>query len=161
MLIGILSDTHGDTSAASLALAILQGQGASFYIHCGDVGTTAVIDKLAGLKCSVVLGNNDNPTLLKYARRLGIDCHSPLAQTTIDGKSIAVIHGDDIRLRRQLIQEQRHDYLFLGHTHTRSDERFDRVRVINPGALYRTATKGVALLDTVNDSLKFIDLVEE
>ena len=29
MLIGILSDTHGDTAAASLALAILQGQGAS------------------------------------------------------------------------------------------------------------------------------------
>ena len=119
-----------------------------------------MIDKLAGLKCSVVLGNNDNPTLLKYARRLGIDCHSPLAQTTIDGKSIAVIHGDDIRLRRQLIQEQRHDYLFLGHTHTRSDTLRPRAGH-QPRHPLPHGHQGRGLLDTVNDSLKFIDLVEE
>jgi putative phosphoesterase len=161
MLIGILSDTHGDTSAASIALAILQGQGATFFIHCGDIGATAVLDQMAGLACSAVLGNNDSPALLKYARRLGIECNSPLSEGTMDGKSVAIIHGDDIRLRRQIIQEQRHDYLFLGHTHTRSDERFGRVRVVNPGALYRTATKSVALLDTHNDALRFIDVIEE
>jgi putative phosphoesterase len=161
MLIGILSDTHGDITAASAALATLQGQGASFYIHCGDIGTPGVLDQMAGLACAAVLGNNDAPSLLKYAKRLGIECGTPMVESTLGGKSIAIMHGDDIRLRRQLIQEQRHDYLLLGHTHCRSDERFGQMRVINPGALYRTAVKSVALLDTATDALRFIDVIDE
>jgi putative phosphoesterase len=161
MLIGILSDTHGDALAARAALTILQAHGATFFIHCGDIGTPAVLDLLTGLPCIAVLGNNDAPSLIKYAKRLGIDCHAPLAEVTQGGKSIAIIHGDDIRLRRQLIQEQRHDYLFIGHTHSRSDDRHGRIRVINPGALYRTAVRGVAILDTQTDSLRFIDVTED
>jgi putative phosphoesterase len=161
MLIGILSDTHGDTHAAKSALAILRHRGASYYIHCGDIGTPAVLDQLAGLPCSAVLGNNDPPWLLKYARNLGIDCRHPLVELTLAEKSIAVLHGDDIRLRARLIQEQRHDYIFQGHTHSRSDNRFARTRLINPGALYRTSAKSVALLDTDANLLRFFDVMVE
>jgi putative phosphoesterase len=161
MLIGILSDTHGDTHAATAALAVLRDRGASFYIHCGDIGTPAVLDQLAGLPCSAVLGNNDPPWLLTYARQLGIDCRHPLAELTLADKFIAILHGDDIRLRARIIQEQRHDYLFQCHTHSRSDNRYLRVRLINPGALYRTSAKSVALLDTDTDVLRFFDVMGE
>ena len=36
------------------------------------------------------------------------------------------------------------------------DSRQGRVRVINPGALYRAARKTVAVLDTVADDLRFL-----
>ena len=158
MLIGILSDTHDKADAARAAVAVLKQHGAEFYIHCGDVGSEHVLDQLAGLPAAFIWGNNDydHASLEEYARSLGIACHGAMADLTLGGKRIAVIHGDDFALKKKLLEKQEHDYLFQGHTHVRHEERVGKTRVINPGALHRAREKTVALLDTETDKLRFL-----
>lgn len=162
MLIGILSDTHGRHAITAAAVQRLQQRGAQRFIHCGDVGSQQVLDQLAGLKATFVTGNTDynRQDLLRYGRDIGLEACYPMADLTIDGRRIAVLHGDDFRLMRQLLLSQDFDYLLHGHTHIRDDRREGRTRIINPGALQRAATKTVALLDTSADTVEFL-VVEE
>ena len=158
MLIGILSDTHDRVDAMAAAMELLRARGAEFYVHCGDVGSERVIDHLAGVPAAFVFGNTDwdRTSLSRYAEKLGVACHGAFADLELGGKRVAVIHGDDFRLRQRLLAEQRHDYLFQGHTHVRADERVGRTRLINPGALHRAREKTVALLDTAADKVSHL-----
>jgi hypothetical protein len=160
MLIGILSDTHDRVPAIKAAIAVLQQSKVEFFIHCGDVGSERILDQLAGLPAAFVWGNNDwdRPALERYAAKLGITCHGDFADIELGGKRIAVIHGDNFRLKQQILAEERHDYLLQGHTHLRQDEKIGRIRCINPGALYRARDKSVAILDTVSDRLTFLTI---
>jgi putative phosphoesterase len=158
MILGILSDTHDRHAAMTAGIKALKDAGAEFFIHCGDVGGELVLDQLAGLRAAFVWGNNDyeRRTLAKYAQALGIQCLDVFGRLDLDGKSLAVTHGDDSRLLKRIFAEQRDDYLLLGHSHVKSDYRQGRIRVINPGALHRASPKTVATLDTSSDVLKFI-----
>lgn len=156
MLIGILSDTHGKTDPLAAALRQLKSRGAEHFIHCGDVGEQNVLDQFAGLSLTFIWGNNDWDVagLEDYAATLGLSCGGRFADLALGGKTVAVIHGDDAALKRKILDEQRHDYLLLGHTHQFEDTRVGRTRIINPGALYRARFKTVALLDTRSDRLE-------
>ena len=158
MLIGIVSDTHDKADTMAAAVALLRGRGAEFFIHCGDVGSARVLDHLAGLPGCFVWGNCDwdRASLQRYASDIDVACHGPFGDLTLDGKRIAVVHGDDHVLKRRLLTGQRHDYLLQGHTHVREDTRVGRTRVINPGALHRANPKTAALLDTESDKLEFV-----
>lgn len=158
MLLGILSDTHNRPDAARAGILALQAAGAEFFVHCGDVGDEAVIDCLTGLPNAVVWGNNDfeRDRLGKYAKSVGVTIHEPYAQLLLAGKRIAVTHGDDASILRRVIRDHLADYLLFGHTHVPSDERYDGVRIINPGALYRATPKTVAVLNLATDELKTI-----
>lgn len=160
MRIGILSDTHDRLPAMRAAIDTLRQHGAEFFIHCGDVGGEPILDQLAGLPCAFVWGNNDYDRmhLQRYAGQLGVVCYGNFADLELGGKRIAVIHGDDFRLRQRLLAEQRHDYLLQGHTHVRRDERVGVVRCINPGALHRAREKTVAILETAGDELTFFTI---
>lgn len=160
MLIGSLSDTHDHVEMARAAIRILSDRGAEFFFHCGDVGGEGVIDELAGLDAAFVWGNNDwdREDLAAYATGLGIRCFGTFGELELDGKFFAVLHGDDTKLKRQVLDAQRHDFLLLGHTHVRLDERVGRVRVVNPGALYRAKPPTVALLNTATDAIEFIEV---
>jgi predicted phosphodiesterase len=74
------------------------------------------------------------------------------------GKSIAIAHGDDARLLKRLLDEQKYDYLLLGHTHVPLDRHYGSMRVINPGALHRATKKTCALLDTETDIVSFLTI---
>lgn len=157
MVIGILSDTHGRADAAAAAMRLLKGAGAAFFVHCGDVGTEAVLDALAGEPAAFVFGNCDwdRDPLRRYAALVGVACHGTVADLDLGGKRVAVVHGDDARLRQQLLAAGTYDYLFQGHTHVPHDECVGRTRVINPGALHRAKMKTVATLDLATDRLTF------
>jgi len=163
MIAGILSDTHGRADMAIRAVQKLVDNGAEYLVHCGDVGGPEVLDALAGHPSMFVFGNNDYDAadLVKYAKILGIACGERHGKLAFAGKRAVVTHGDDLRLIRKLIQEQQIDYLFLGHTHERLDRREGKVRIINPGALYRAAAKTVAILNTESDELKFLTVSEK
>jgi putative phosphoesterase len=158
LLIGVLSDTHDKADAMAAAIQLLAAHGAEFFIHCGDVGGQRVLDHLAGLRSAFVWGNNDwdRLPLQRYAEKLGIACYGSRADLELDGKRFAVIHGDDFRLRQQLIEEQEYDYLLLGHSHVKEDRRSGRTRIVNPGALYRAREKTVATIDTRTDAVTFL-----
>lgn len=159
VLIGILSDTHGAGEAASAAVALLLKEGAAHLIHCGDVGSRSVLDALADdVPAAFVWGNTDHDrnALRRYATALKIRCFDTFGELDVIGKRIAVTHGDDAQHVRRVLADQQHDYLLVGHSHVREDRRVGRVRVINPGALYRAAEKSVALLDAAHDELRFL-----
>ena len=155
MIVGILSDTHDRVDAMAAGMALLRQGGATFFIHCGDVGSERVLDHLAGTRAAFVFGNTDwdRAPLARYARHLDLACHPSLAELELGGKRFAVTHGDDAKLVRRLLDGQRHDDLLHGHTHARADSRVGKIRVINPGALHRVKEKTVALLDTDADKL--------
>ena len=157
VLIGILSDSHGRLDTLRAGVEQLQSLGAKHLIHCGDLGDESSVDLLAGTPSTFVFGNNDfdRDGLAKYAALVGVQCGGDFVELELDGKRIAVTHGDNARLLRRLHTARRHDYLFYGHTHVFADERAGTMRVINPGALYRAAQKTVATLDLLNDELKF------
>ncbi|MGH7180008.1 MAG: YfcE family phosphodiesterase [Tepidisphaeraceae bacterium] len=161
MILGILSDTHGRTEAARAGIEILRAGGAERLVHCGDVGSEPIIDLLAGANAAFVWGNTDDDRdeLARYAQRLGVQCLGRFGELDLDGKLIAVTHGDNPQLVREILHEQKHDYLLTGHTHVCADQRTGRVRAINPGALHRAAVKTVALLDLRTDALRFLPVV--
>ena len=104
-------------------LKILADAGAAFFIHCGDIGGPACIDLLAGLASAFVFGNCDfdRAALARYAQQLEVPCYGNYADLTLDGKRVAVMHGDDPKLKHRVLVVQEHDYLFQGHTHLRAD----------------------------------------
>ena len=155
MLIGIVSDTHDHVTPYLVGLQRLRAMGAEYFIHCGDVGSEQILDLLAGFPTTFVWGNNDWDTLdlEAYAKQLQIHCAGRFASLTLDGKEIAVIHGDDETLKRKILAEQKHDYLLQGHTHVFKDVKIGKTRIINPGALHRANPKSVALLNTRTDAL--------
>jgi uncharacterized protein len=158
MLVGILSDTHDRLDAMIAAMRVLRGAGAEYFLHGGDVGGDKILDVLAGDRAAFVFGNNDwdRRELARYAKTIGVQCLDDFGEVTIDGKLFAITHGDDAARLRRIQNEQRHDYLITGHTHVRRDERVERIRWINPGALYRAREKTVALLDPAADVLQFL-----
>jgi predicted phosphodiesterase len=115
-----------------------------------------MLNELLGMKAAFVWGNcdYDRAGLERYAKALGVACYGAFGDFTLDGKRMALIHGDDHRLRQQLLAGQEYDYLFQGHTHVPDDRRVGRTRVINPGALHRANPKTAALLDTAADRLE-------
>jgi putative phosphoesterase len=160
VILGILSDTHDRVAAMAAGVDVLRRNGAEHFVHCGDVGSGDVLDHLAGLPAVFVFGNTDwdRGALQRYAATLGVACGGTFADLTLGGRRVAVIHGDDAKLKQRLLAEQHHDYLLQGHTHVRADTRVGRTRVINPGALHRAAQKTVATLDLASDLLTFFDV---
>jgi putative phosphoesterase len=158
MIVGLLSDTHDRLAAMIAGMNLLQQAGAEFFIHCGDVGGEQIFDQLAGLKSVFVWGNNDweRKDLSRYAKALEIQNGDTFAELRLDDKLAAVTHGDDPKIVRRVLEEQRHNYLFVGHSHVKRDERVGSVRIINPGALHRANPKTVAVLDTQTDIVRFI-----
>jgi uncharacterized protein len=159
MLIGILSDSHGDAAATAEAIRLLEARGAEHLVHCGDLCSEQVLDELAGHPCTFVWGNCDapRPALRRYVERLGLAWPEPPVILELAGKRIAVFHGHE-RSFAAAAERDDLDYVLYGHTHKYADRRIGRVRFINPGALYRARVKTVALLNLKNDRLDLLQL---
>lgn len=159
MIVGIMSDSHGDAAATAGAVALLEARGARALFHCGDVCSETVLDALAGRKAYFVWGNCDDVSLSmrRYVETLGLPWPQAPVRVTLDGKRIAMFHGHERDFRRAF-EEPDLDYIFFGHTHAYEDRRAGHVRAINPGALHRARVKTVATLDLTRDALAFLTL---
>ncbi|MBI5765330.1 MAG: YfcE family phosphodiesterase [Planctomycetes bacterium] len=159
MVLGLLSDSHGDASATARAMALLAQHGAERFIHCGDICGEDVLAEFVGHDVTFVWGNCDSPSpsLRRYVQSVGLAWPEGRAELEIDGRRIAVFHGHE-RGFADAIESGHFHYVLHGHTHLYSDSLFNGCRVINPGALYRAAVKSVALLDVAADSVTFLRL---
>lgn len=160
MLVGILSDSHGQCLVVRQVLALFDKLGVSYVIHCGDVGGQGVFDELVGRPVSFVWGNMDFPDngLLAYLETVGITAPSEApVRLELDGKTFAVFHGHE-RGFNAAARTLDVDYILHGHTHVARDERVKGRRIINPGALHHTRRRTVATLDTTTDELTFHEL---
>ena len=162
---GLLSDSHGRATTTEKAVGVLVDAGAEVLLHLGDVGTVEVIDALVAegasgeeLPAHVVFGNTDwdQGALARYAADLGVHVAHPEGSIDLPGGGeLRFQHGhEDQRMRDALDAGVR--YLCHGHSHAQRDERVQRTRVVNPGALFRAAAYSVAILDTEADTVRFL-----
>ena len=147
-VLGLLSDSHGRRARTARAVELLHAAGATRLVHLGDLEDAAILEELVlpDVEVHVVPGNVDDPReLAAVARSLGFSFHDPGGTISVVGRTISFTHGHDRELARLLAA--RPDYLLHGHTHVSADRDVGGVRVINPGALHRSARFEVALLE--------------
>lgn len=155
IVMGILSDSHGQRLRVRKAIGLLQARGATLFVHLGDLGD-GVLDELAGLDVRIVFGNcDDDRSLASYAEALGIVVLHPAGCFEVDGKRIGITHGHLVEHLEGLYKEGV-DYLLHGHTHERSDTFCGAVRMINPGALHRAKPITAAILIPATGELESI-----
>ena len=162
MKIGILADTHDNLPNLAAALKILQAEGVTKILHCGDVCGPDVVRALTGFEVWIAQGNMDRHLGLASAAKesLGQDRLAWLHRPTLNGYSVAVIHGDNEEVLGNLIASGRYAYVFHGHTHRRRDETIGRTRVVNPGALggTRRQRRSFCILDLATGETRFVEL---
>ncbi|MGL4943165.1 MAG: metallophosphoesterase [Thermoguttaceae bacterium] len=151
MKLGILSDTHGEVALTRRAVELFQERGVEFVVHCGDIGTRDVIEALSPLECHFVFGNCDaaRETLAEeVARNERHYLYGDFGEIDAMERRIFFLHGHQTeRLERESLSG-RWDVVCYGHTHQQSLILVGTTLVINPGALHRTPSPSVAVIDT-------------
>lgn len=163
MIIGIVSDTHGNARRLKMALEVFIANSAQAVVHCGDIGSLECVELLeaAPVPAYLVAGNVD-----RHVERLEATCrqgniHFAWEVVVVDidrGRHLAATHGHNDGVLGELIAGGQFPYVCHGHSHCLRDERIADVRVINPGALQRAARPTVAILDTQADKLVVCDI---
>ncbi len=160
MKLGVLSDNHGRLGGVRAAVEIFDAERVDAVAHCGDLCGVETLEFFPGRPCWFVWGNMDvpEPTWRPWVEAAGAYWPEdvPVIIET-EGKTIAMCHGHE-SVFAGVCESGKFDYVLHGHTHRRADHRRGRTRIINPGALYRTATKTVAILDIGSDDLQFFEI---
>lgn len=164
MLLGVISDIHGNVEAMRTAVADLSGTvdellvaGDAFSDHRFSNDVVAAVRDAGG---RYVLGNHElsllspagvnartssrvDPTLLEF-----VAAQPTELRVRVDGKELLMVHGSPwepygdylspTNPRFQRCDELGADFIVLGHTHTAFSKRFGRTLVVNPGSLGRS-----------------------
>jgi putative phosphoesterase len=160
MRIAILSDSHGRQQTVERALQVLRERGINVVLHCGDIDDVETVAFFRGFTAHFVFGNCDcdRPGLAQAIEEAGGTLHGAWGQLEFEGVKIALLHGDDQRLMRDVEGSGQFDFLFYGHTHHAAEHRTGPTRVINPGALHRARPKTFVLLDLASRQVERVAL---
>jgi len=148
--VGVISDTHGQAELARRALSVFQEAGAERILHCGDIGSTEIIQILSALPTDYVYGNCDGArqTLAAAVEKYGGTLHGDFGSVEIAGKKIALYHGQNDERLDQEARSGEWDLICTGHTHRSTFTEWFGTRLLNPGALQRRwEAPGAVLLD--------------
>ena len=167
MLIGLLSDSHANTSRLEKAVSLLIRQGAEALVHCGDICAADQVAILAdrGAPAYLVAGNMDRrpAELAKKAHACGVNFAADFLEAPLgDGRYLIALHGHNDQLLREFVVGGQFPYICHGHTHRAADKTYGPVRVICPGALVHPRSPKhptAAILDTDSDTVRFIEVV--
>ncbi len=146
MLIGVVSDTHGDVNALQKALSALKG--ADLIVHAGDVlyhpprlgwsegyDIPRFAEILNSLDTPVVIAQgNCDPQV--YEELLQMPVQSPYALVEFNGVRMVVNHGHLVT-REQMIDLGRRykaHYFISGHTHVPILDDLGDLVLMNPGS---------------------------
>ena len=163
MRLGLISDSHDDKQSLKAALRLLRKLGAERLIHCGDLTSAGTADLLKGWPLVYVEGNMDREAERVRQTVLALDPANSVGlsyEGEIGPARIAVTHGHLQGEIDRLLGAETCDYLLLGHTHRRRDERIGRTRVINPGALggLQFESRSFGVLDLQTGALEIFEL---
>lgn len=149
MQVGIVSDTHGQSNIAQAAAYVLESFSVEQVLHCGDIGSTGIIEIFSKWPTHYVFGNTDDAreVLREAIEASGGICYGTMADFELDGRRIGITHGDDAALLTRMIRS--HDYAMVcsGHTHQKLARQDGPTLVLNPGALFRATQHTVAIVD--------------
>ncbi|MFH0878766.1 MAG: YfcE family phosphodiesterase [Lentisphaerota bacterium] len=164
MIIGVLSDSHGHVPLVKKATSLFKSQGVEAVLHAGDIGSMEVLEAIVqglggGVPVYAVLGNMDKIHLMRPSPYPTIHVRGRFLTLSLDGKSIALLHGDQESQLKDAVQCGRFDFVFTGHTHVAKQEHEGKTRWINPGAIHRAAQPSVAVVDLHSGQVRFLNLV--
>jgi putative phosphoesterase len=165
MKVGILSDTHGNLGATAAAAQLMASAGVEVVFHCGDIGGFDVLTELAGIfkplavPVYAIFGNVDiySDEWKFFPSNLGIHLLGRFGEVELDGRKVALLHGDNRTLFRQTVDGGKYDLVFSGHSHEIHDYRVGNTRCINPGAAGRSAPHTCAVLNLDSGSLVILE----
>jgi hypothetical protein len=161
-MIGIISDTHDNTTNIQKAVKIFRKNNVDFVIHLGDVVAPISLGFFEGLKLKVIQGNCDGDPEGMKKRLISMNSEFLGKEKVllIEGKTFYLAHGNNEDRLLRAIKSNKYNYVLHGHTHIKRDDRFGKTRVINPGNhyLYHKQNHFIALLDVKTDNLKFVKI---
>ncbi len=150
MIIGVISDTHGDLRRVDECLSLMQG--AELLLHAGDFYEDAQkIGLGAGLKVVAVTGNCDY--MVKGPSE---------EMVAVGAKRIYLTHGHLYRVKHDislLVQRSKAlgvDVTVFGHTHYPTVFKRDGMLFVNPGSPHspRGGGPSCAVLDVSRSGIK-------
>ncbi|WP_199614514.1 metallophosphoesterase family protein [Paenibacillus alkalitolerans] len=132
--VGVVSDTHMFSRAASLPRILVDGlHGVDIILHAGDFtdpAVAAMLESIAPLEA--VAGNNDGADIVRrFGRRKIIE---------LAGRRIGLFHGDTGPGRTtewkafHAFRDEPVDIVVFGHSHVPHYEAVDGVLLFNPGS---------------------------
>ncbi|MES0490806.1 MAG: YfcE family phosphodiesterase [Leptospirales bacterium] len=162
MKIGVISDSHNNILALEKALAIFTAKKVDTVLHAGDIENVEHVGFFDKFKLYLAQGNCDDLYSLKLAcKHYSQPEPAKYHELEFDNKKIFLFHGDDSMLYRNALGQGSFDYIIKGHSHFTEDYKKGRTRVLNPGALYRSAVYTLGILDLQNDLWEKIDIPKE
>ena len=149
MRLGVVSDTHGHVEHTRPAVRMLENFDVDVVLHCGDIGSIAVVELLAAWPAHFVFGNCDS-NLKSFAgaiENLGQTCHGQFGDLEFDGVRVALLHSHDGRRFRETLNSGDYGLVCYGHTHVAAIDRHGPTLVVNPGAIYRANPHSIAVVE--------------
>lgn len=147
MILGVISDTHGQLEITARAVQIMKTKGVDQVIHCGDVGGGAIVRLFQTLSAHFVAGNCDSATTLQMAvEAAGQTFHGRVGKLDLAGRTVAFLHGDSHFAMQGLLAGDDCDLIAHGHTHLAQCQWYDGTLILNPGAMTRCGQPSIALV---------------
>ncbi|MDZ4821813.1 MAG: YfcE family phosphodiesterase [Planctomycetota bacterium] len=149
MLLGVVSDTHGNVHLTRRAIRMLESLQVEAVLHCGDIGTAEIIHMFEPWQTHFVFGNTDHdqPTLRRAIQQAKLTCHERYGELELAERKIALLHSDDARKFAEVCQSGQFDLVCYGHTHLAKQERVGKTLILNPGAIHRASPHSIAVVD--------------
>jgi putative phosphoesterase len=147
MLLGVISDTHGQLESTEEAVRIMQRRGVQEVIHCGDVGSSAIVTAFNPVSAHFVAGNCDSAIRLQMAvEAAGQRFHGRVGELYLESRKIAFLHGDSHLAMQRLLAEAAWDLVCHGHTHLAESYTIGQTLILNPGAMARCRQPSFAIV---------------
>lgn len=160
MRLAVLSDTHDNIWRLEAILPALQS--ADAILHCGDLCSPFILDRLARANqpVHIVWGNNEGDVrlmCLKLANYPQIKLHGVLAELTFDGVRVAINHYPEIA--HGLALSGKYDLVCYGHDHRAHYSRVGECDLLNPGEMHGLLGKcSFAWYDTTTHTAEFVSV---
>ncbi|MDH5720856.1 MAG: metallophosphatase family protein [Spirochaetia bacterium] len=160
MLLGVISDTHGNAPNTQKALNLFREKKIKIILHAGDFGSASFLSLFSDFRLYLSYGNCDSTYELSANLFASENHPSPEKEQIISfkNKNIFCLHGDDSYALKRAVESAKYDYVIKGHTHFTEDYKFEKTRILNPGALYRANIISAGILDIESDDWQVISI---
>jgi len=159
MNIGLMSDSHSNYETIMRALDYFSNNKISTIFHAGDLDSSGMISCFKGFKFYLAAGNCDDISdFLPVMQSFGMQDIAYQQNLVIDNKKYMICHGNDRKIINEAILHKSFDFIIRGHSHTIENYTSNGVRVINPGALYRSPRYTIGIFNTENEDLQIVEI---
>ncbi len=164
MKIAVMSDSHDHIEHLEKAVDLIKASGAEILVHCGDLCSPFMIERLAAFPghVHIVFGNNDGDrfTIGRIAGRYpNVTVHGETGEIETNDGTIAFTHRPEFG--EGLAATGRYRAVFSGHTHRNKTEDVEGAIHINPGEVMGLVEDpGFAIFDTGSGGVEHVIIDE-